>query len=49
LQLDININFVGLIYKVTNLINNKIYIGQTIQNFDIYYKYHLSMAFNKKT
>jgi len=27
-------NNLGVIYKVTNLLNNKIYIGKTIQKLD---------------
>lgn len=28
----------GIVYKATNKINNKIYIGKTIQSLKIYYK-----------
>ena len=31
----------GYIYKITNLINNKIYIGQTIRDVQIRWKEHL--------
>lgn len=37
----------GYIYKVTNLINNKVYIGQTI-NFKKRKSHHLSVSFNPK-
>jgi len=30
-----------LIYKVTNIINDKIYIGQTVKNLDIRKSSHL--------
>ena len=32
----------GIIYKATNLINNKVYIGQTIRRLEerIYYHYY---------
>lgn len=33
-----------IIYKATNLINGKIYIGQTIQNFDRYKQCHINNA-----
>lgn len=31
---------IGIIYKVTNLVNNKIYIGQTIQNLHVRIYHH---------
>lgn len=36
----------GYIYKITNLINNKIYIGQTINDVDLRFRQHLSAARN---
>lgn len=38
----------GIIYKVTNKINNKIYIGQTIQPLKNRIRGHISEAFNTK-
>lgn len=35
-------NCFGIIYKVTNLVNGKIYIGQTVQDFDKRMNSHLS-------
>ena len=32
----------GYIYKITNLINNKIYIGQTVRDIDTRFKEHLN-------
>lgn len=34
----------GIIYKITNLINSKIYIGQTIKKMQIRWKEHQSAA-----
>lgn len=39
----------GIIYKVTNLINNKIYIGKTITTLDNRRKNHLYCAKSQKT
>lgn len=39
---------VGKIYKVTNLINNKIYIGQTTKTIDERLKQHISKAYQGK-
>ena len=36
-----------LIYKITNKINNKCYIGQTIKNAEEWWKEHQSHAFGK--
>lgn len=41
-------NKVGLIYKVTNIINNKIYIGQTIQSLKERKRQHYKFAKSKK-
>ena len=38
----------GYIYKITNLINNKCYIGQTIKNIEERWNRHKRDAFNKK-
>ena len=35
-----------IIYKVTNISNNKIYIGKTIQDFEKYKRTHISNALN---
>lgn len=35
------------IYKITNLINNKIYIGQTIRSINVRWNQHKSESFNK--
>ena len=32
----------GFIYKITNLINNKIYIGETFQSIDLRFKQHIT-------
>ena len=37
----------GVIYKVTNKINNKVYIGQTVRSFDRRKTEHLRQAKNK--
>ncbi len=37
-----------IIYKITNLINGKCYVGQTIQNFKKYKNDHIKNALNKK-
>lgn len=37
-----------VIYKITNKINGKCYIGKTIQNFEQYKKYHIATSKNKK-
>ena len=34
----------GWIYKITNKINNKVYIGQTINSLEKRFKQHLSEA-----
>ncbi len=34
-----NILIYGVIYKITNLVNGKIYIGQTIQGFKKRYSF----------
>lgn len=34
----------GIIYKITNLVNNKVYIGQTKQTLKRRYAHHLSSA-----
>lgn len=39
----------GYIYKITNIINNKIYIGQTGKSIDVRFKEHLNEAFNLNT
>lgn len=38
--------FVGYIYKITNLINNKVYIGQTSRTIEKRWKEHLRHGFN---
>jgi len=38
----------GYIYKVTNIINNKIYIGQTIRNVDDRWKQHIKDSKQKR-
>lgn len=32
-----NLNVYGVIYKITNKINDKVYIGQTIDGFKVRY------------
>jgi group I intron endonuclease len=39
-------NYIGEIYKITNLVNGKIYIGQTRRTVKIRWKEHLSNSFN---
>jgi group I intron endonuclease len=36
----------GYIYKITNTVNDKVYIGQTIRSIDIRWKEHLRHGFN---
>ena len=36
-----NLEVYGIIYKITNKVNSKIYIGQTVRNFDKRYKNNL--------
>lgn len=36
----------GYIYKITNILNNKIYIGQTKRTIEVRWKGHLTSAFN---
>jgi len=36
--------FKGIVYKATNLINGKVYIGQTTQDFEAYKKSHINHA-----
>lgn len=38
---------VGCIYKITNQINNKIYIGQTVQDLNRRFRQHITMDFKK--
>ena len=38
----------GYIYKIVNLINNKIYIGQTTRNIQIRMREHISKAYDTK-
>lgn len=40
---------IGYIYKITNLTNGKIYIGQTAKSIEQRYKEHLFEAFNMNT
>ena len=39
----------GYIYKITNLINNKIYIGQTVNSINFRWRDHKNTAFNKNS
>ena len=39
----------GYIYKITNKINNKIYIGQTVKSVKVRFQQHLSTAKNNKS
>ena len=47
-QQAINNEYVGCIYKATNIISNKSYIGQTIRNFEIRKKEHIRNSINLK-
>lgn len=40
--------YVGYVYKVVNILNDKIYIGETLTSIDKRFKQHCSGAFNKK-
>ena len=40
-----SINYYGVVYKITCLVNNKIYIGKTTKTIEIRWKYH---CYNKK-
>ena len=35
-----NLKIYGIIYKIQNKINNKVYIGQTISGFDVVVSAH---------
>lgn len=37
----------GCIYKITNIINNKIYIGQTVQDVNRRWRQHVTMDYKK--
>lgn len=39
---------IGYIYKITNLINNKCYIGQTTKSIEERWNQHKNDAFRKK-
>ena len=41
-------NYCGIIYKVTNLINGKVYIGQTTSNFKKYIRGHINSAIKNR-
>jgi hypothetical protein len=43
-----NLEVYGVIYKITNIVNGKIYIGQTIRGFDLRYKNNLEKHTNNK-
>lgn len=43
-----NIEIYGVIYKITNLVNHKVYIGQTIQGFDKRYSGRLENRIHNK-
>lgn len=38
----------GYIYKITNIVNNKIYIGLTTQTIKERWRQHVSSAYSKK-
>lgn len=38
---------VGCIYKITNLVNGKVYIGQTVQDLNTRFRQHLTMDYKK--
>ena len=40
--------FMGIIYKATNIVNGKVYIGQTTKNFKKYIQGHLISALKNK-
>ena len=42
-----NIEVYGIIYKITNLINGKVYIGQTVQKFNRRYRHGIISTHNK--
>lgn len=46
---DIKKQYYGYIYKIINDINNRVYIGQTIQNYKARWKEHITKSNNKKT
>lgn len=39
----------GYIYKITNLVNNKIYVGQTLQSIQNRWNQHISTAFKENS
>jgi CRP-like cAMP-binding protein len=39
---------VGYIYKISNIVNNKLYVGQTVQRIDQRFSKHISDAYAKK-
>lgn len=41
-----NIETYGIIYKITNKINSKVYIGQTIQDGGFKQRYHSNLELN---
>ena len=41
-------SFKGVIYKATNLVNRKVYIGQTTSNFNSYVRNHINLALKNK-
>lgn len=41
------VKYIGYIYKITNTVNNKCYIGQTIKSIEFRFKEHVRRALKR--